>query len=74
MTFRIDYAHGTSEKYETYEAAVEAVLAVFAGGAEIGHPGDIPDGGESTLVWADAESSIDDDGRRAVARICRLHG
>lgn len=36
---------------------------------EIGHDGDLDDGGERTLVWAYAPDAADDDGTRAVASI-----
>lgn len=72
MTYRIDYSHGISTWHQTYDDAVAAIRSVYTD-PEIGHDGDITDGGERTLVWRDLESSDDDDGARAVATIRRLH-
>ena len=55
--------------YESYEAAVEACRAEWGEDCSIGHDGDLADGGDRTLVWADEASSVDDDGARAVASI-----
>lgn len=71
-SYRIDHSHGTTEYADTYDDAIDMVRAVYTD-CEIGHDGDIPDGGERTLVWADEASSVNDDGSRAVASITRLH-
>lgn len=36
-----------------------------------GHDGDLSDGGDRTLIWANEADSIDDDGQRAVASVVR---
>lgn len=41
--------------------------------AEIGHDGDISDGGETTLCWASAEDAENNPGVRAGAKIVKLH-
>lgn len=67
--YRIDWADGAqSGILETYEQACAAVLASYPE-AEIGHDGDLAEGGDRTLCWSDAESSIDDDGRLAICSI-----
>lgn len=72
MTYEIRYSNGRTERgYETEDDAREAVLEEYPD-AEIGHPGDLSDGGDRTLCWADEESSVDDDGARAVASIRRV--
>jgi hypothetical protein len=75
MTYRIDWTDGrteTHETYETYEAATDAVLAELGADAEIGHDGDLPDGGDRTLCWATLADSEDDDGANAVCEIRRV--
>lgn len=73
-TYSIHWAHGQTQRgLPTYDAACDAVREVYSEAA-IGHDGDISEGGESTLCWADEESSHDDDGVRAVARIRVSHG
>ena len=66
--YSIDWADGSTEEHDDYAAAVDAVLARYPE-AEIGHDGDIPDGGDRTLCWPDEESSVDDDGARVIAAI-----
>jgi len=68
-TYEIKWSNGQSETgIESYEAAKDAVTARHPD-AEIGHDGDLSDGGERTLCWATEEDSVDDDGARAVASI-----
>lgn len=67
--YTITYTDGRHDvECETYEMAVAAIESEWQG-AEIGHDGDLSDGGERTLCWADEESSINDAGARAVASI-----
>jgi len=68
MTYTINYTGGSTDSHDTYEGAVAAVESIY-GEAEIGHDGDLSDGGERTLCWADAEDAENDDGARAVASI-----
>lgn len=70
MSYTISYSDGRTDTAETYDAACEAVRAVYPG-AEIGHDGDLSEHGDRTLCWADEDSSIDDDGQRAIATIRR---
>ena len=68
-TYTIKHSHGQTESgYATYEEAIAAVESVYSQ-AEIGHDGDISEGGERTLVWASAEDAEDDDGSRACCSI-----
>ena len=72
-TYKINWSHGqTDYGFATYDAAKEAVEAVLSE-AEIGHDGDISEGGERTLFWASEEDSIDDDGKRAAGSIVAQH-
>ena len=71
-TYQIRHVHGQTEYHETYEEALAAIEDTYADPV-IGHDGDIPDGGRSTLVWADETSAALDDGSRAVARIVELY-
>jgi hypothetical protein len=74
MSFSIKHSHGqTDSGFETYESALDAVRSVYGQDCEIGHDGDISEGGERTLVWSDAESAANDDGARAVCSIVREH-
>jgi len=72
-TYAIKHSHGQTETgFETYEAACDAVRSVYSE-AEIGHAGDISEGGERTLCWSCEEDSIDDDGLRACCTITVRH-
>lgn len=72
-TYAIKHSHGqTDTGYETYEAACAAVRRVYSD-AEIGHDGDISQGGERTLCWASAEAAANDDGSRACCVIQARH-
>lgn len=64
----IHYADGRLVEVDSYEDAVAAIESEFAD-AEIGHDGDLLNGGDRTLCWADTDSSVNDDGAHAVASI-----
>ena len=67
----LSYTDGRSDvETETYEDAIAAIEAEWPD-AEIGHDGDLTDGGDRTLCWSDEVSSRDDDGAHAVASIRR---
>jgi hypothetical protein len=69
MDYVISYTNGEADDtYETYEAAKDAILARWPD-AEIGHDGDLDGFGDRTLFWADEDTSIDDDGARALGSI-----
>lgn len=73
-TYRIHHSHGLTEgAHESYDEACDAVRAVYGEDCEIGHDGDISEGGERTLCWRDEESSRDDDGLRACCSIRASH-
>jgi len=55
---------------DSYGEAVAMVQQQLAD-CELGHAGDITDGGERTLVWASEEDAEGDDGSQAVAVIIR---
>ena len=52
-------------------ADVEAAIRADFPDADAGHPGDLSDGGDRTLVWACPTDAVNDDGARAVASIVR---
>lgn len=56
------------DRYDTYTAAVAALRDRYDD-AEIGHDGDLLEGGDRTLVWASEDDSVDDEGARAIASI-----
>ena len=62
---------GSTSTSVTLQDAIDLVSERYPE-AEIGHAGDLSDGGDRTLCWADEESSVDDDGARAVASIRRV--
>jgi len=74
-TYAIVWAHGPTETgIDTYEEACERVRSVLGDECEIGHDGDVSEGGESTLCWGDAAAAAaDDDGLRAACRIRVRH-
>lgn len=72
-TYSIKWAHGQMDSFDTYEEAVAAVHSVLGVKAEIGHSGDINDGGETSLFWADAEDAENDDGVRAKGKIQKAY-
>ena len=72
-TYAVVWAHGGTEAgYASHDAAADAVRSVYPD-AEIGHDGDATEGGESTLCWRDAASSVEDPGVHAVAQIRVRH-
>ena len=67
--YTVQFSDGsTSEMYDTYDEAVDAMEARYPDG-EIGHSGDLSDGGDRTIIWETEEDSINDDGAHAVASI-----
>ena len=66
--YSLEWEHGATEQYDTYDAAVAAVTAEYPD-AVIGHDGDLEDGGDRTLAWACEKDSINDGGQKAVAVI-----
>jgi hypothetical protein len=71
-TYCVTYPNGDAPDYcDTYDEAVTIVEAQWED-AEIGHDGDLNDGGDRTLCWADEESSVNDSGAKSVACIRRM--
>jgi hypothetical protein len=58
--------------WDTYTEALVWIMDSHPG-CTIGHPGDIVDGGERTLVWASEVDAEDDDGSNAIA-VIRVRG
>lgn len=71
--YQIKYSHGQTETgINTYEDAVSRVRTVY-GEVEIGHSGDLNDGGPTTLVWLPTVPEADRDGSRACCSIRRVY-
>lgn len=69
MRFEIRYANGDVTRYtDTYDESIELLESQYPDG-EIGHDGDISEGGCRTLAWSCEEDSEGDDGKKAVASI-----
>src|SRR5688572_22882077 len=72
-TYQIKWSDGRVDSgYTSYPAAKAVVEAELGVGCEIGHDGDLSDGGGRTLCWATEGDSINDDGSRAVASIVEV--
>lgn len=70
-SYKIVWAHGqTDYGFGSLDAAEETIRTVLSE-AEIGHDGDLSDGGERTLFWSSAEDAENDDGVRAAGKIVR---
>lgn len=72
-SYKVIHSHGLTERVESYDEAIALVRAVYGEDAAIGHDGDIGEGGERTLCWADADVASGDDGSRACASIRVSH-
>lgn len=72
MSYMIKHGNGRKSEIEieTYDEACAIVRAEY-GEAEIGHDGDLQDGGDRTLCWTDEESARNDPGAHAVCEIRR---
>jgi len=69
-TYTIAFSNGRKETIEgSYQDALDYVRGLVGADVEIGHDGDLSDGGDRTLFWASEEDSIDDDGARALGSI-----
>lgn len=71
-SYQIRHALGQTEYYDTYEDCLASIENTYTDPV-IGHDGDIPDGGRSTLVWSTEEEAAFDDGSRAIARIVEVY-
>lgn len=69
VEYEVRLSGGRAARYRSYAAALEA--AREAGASEIGHSGDLTDGGDRTLCWADVDAADNDDGEHAMAEIVR---
>ena len=68
-TYKIEWANGQSEMGIPSISAAEAIIYAAYPDAEIGHSGDLSDGGDRTLAWATEEDSVDDDGAHSCCEI-----
>lgn len=68
ITYRVEIMAEPIYLADTYEEAVAYVQEQLPG-CEMGHAGDITDGGDRTLVWVDEADAENDDGSRAIAEI-----
>lgn len=70
MMYKINFSNGDSSAiYEDYDKAIEAIRKLYGNDVEIGHDGDLSDGGDRTLIWENEEDSLNDSGYKAVASI-----
>lgn len=67
VEFVIRFAAGGEARVETYSEAIELLRA--RGCQEIGHTGDLEDGGDRTLAWLTAADAQNDDGARSFAAV-----
>lgn len=70
-TYQVQWQDGRSDDFEIYEDAVEAVEAAYPDGV-VGHDGDLSEGGDVTLCWADDETATNDAGNNSIAAIYRV--
>lgn len=69
--FAIHYSNGRIDGgYETTQDCLDAIERLYPD-YYAGHDGDLAEGGDRTLVWANEDESFDDDGMRAIASIVR---
>ena len=69
--YRLHYTDGSlGDVHETTQECLDECEARYPD-YYAGHDGDLEDGGDRTLVWANEPDSEDDDGKRAVASIRR---
>ena len=57
--------------HSDYEDAVRAAEEFAGPDGIVGHDGDLSDGGDKTLIWADEESAENDPGINAIGSIRR---
>lgn len=69
----IRYTDGREVTVDSYAEAIAAIALEYPQ-CEIGHDGDLSDGGDRTLAWSCDADAIDDDGARAVASIRLARG
>jgi hypothetical protein len=70
--YKINFSNGDSSAfYADYDTAIEAILEIYGNDVEIGHDGDLSDGGDRTLIWDNEEDSLNDSGYKAVASITK---
>jgi hypothetical protein len=68
--YQIELVGGTTSTCDTYTAAIAGVLLEYPD-AVTSHDGDLDDGGDRTLCWANAHDAANDDGANAIAVITR---
>jgi hypothetical protein len=68
-SYYINYTDGRADVDCASVSEAEAILIQQYPEMAMGHDGDLSDGGDRTLVWADDASSANDDGANAVASI-----
>lgn len=68
--YRIEHYDGRQGTYDTMEQAIDALLERYPH-AQWGHDGDLFDGGDRTLVWANGKAASGG-ASQAVAAIVRV--
>lgn len=66
--YEIRHADGREEQHDTYEQAIASLEAQYPD-CEIGHDGDLTEGGDKTLCWANEEDAEGDNSVNSVAAI-----
>jgi hypothetical protein len=67
--YEINYTNGqASEDFPSLDACIDRLTEQYPD-LEYGHDGDLSNGGDRTLVWANYSDSLNDDGANAVASI-----
>ena len=67
--YEISYSDGRTDEASSYADAIAIIRAEYGPDAVTEHDGDLSDGGDRTICWADEASSDNDDGANAVASI-----
>ena len=69
-TYTISFTDGRTETIDgSYQEALDYVRELAGADVEIGHDGDLSDGGDRTLFWTSEEDAANDDGARAIGSI-----
>lgn len=69
-TYTISLVDGRQETIDgSYQDALQYARDLTSQDIEIGHDGDLSEGGDKTLFWASEEDAENDDGARALGSI-----
>ena len=72
-SYIIEFANGDAPiEVDGYLDVEPTLRAKYGHRVEIGHNGDLSDGGERTLFWADKKDAENDDGANALGEVRSL--